>query len=283
MFFELDQAIETLLNNPLAPPELRNASVEFKTPAKGYTVSNDTINLFLLEIKENRVLRDPEPIHEFNAGVYTRKSPPMRVDVTYVVTVWLTSSAPNPIQMEHDLLAQALGWLNRFPVIPSALFANQPFPIVMFTALPDERLSIGEFWSALGIPPRAAFTVTATVTLDQNPVIPFGPPVVAKEIRIKRKMPPGVAEPILDVGFEIAGTIRSLATGNAIPDVQVTLLPLGWVTKTNADGQFRFGGLLAGNYTLRATKTGFNAPNKPAAVPPGPGAGPNSYDINMTP
>src|SRR6266498_3444818 len=139
MFSELDTAIESILGDPLAPPGIRGSSIDFTTPTKVNTFGNDTVNLFLLEIKENRVLRDPEPIYEFNAGVYTRKAPPMRVDVIYVVTAWAT--AANPIPTEHELLAQALGWLNHFPVIPTALLPNQPFPVVMFTAMPDERLS----------------------------------------------------------------------------------------------------------------------------------------------
>jgi hypothetical protein len=283
MFAALDDAIEIILGQAPATLTLSGATIDFKTPPKNFNPSVDTINLFLLEVKENRVLHDPEPIYEFNAGVYTRKTPPMRVDVTYVVTAWASSTAIDPIETEHNLLAQALGWLNHYPVIPAALVPNQPYPVLMFTALPDERLNIGEFWSALGIQPRAAFTITATVALDYSLAIPFGPPVVTKEIQIKRKMPPGIAEPLLDITFEIAGTIRSVATGNAIPDVHVTLLPFGWITDTDVNGHFYFTGLVAGNYTLKATKANFNAPNKPIVVPPAPGAGANSYDIKMTP
>jgi hypothetical protein len=196
------------------------------------------------------MLRNPEPIYEFTAGVFTRKSPPMRVDVTYVVTAW--SNASDPIPAEHKLLAQALGWLNQHPVIPEAYVPSQPFPVVMFAAPPDERLSIGEFWSALGIPPRAAFTLTATVALDYNPVIPIGPPVTTAITGYLQDEDLASREEQVMIG----GFVRN-ATGQPILGAWVILEPLGVTQFTNDKGQFLFTGVQrGGGYTLRARKAG---------------------------
>ncbi len=274
MFSELDQALEQILNDPQAPGLLPNADIKFVTPMKGYSVSNVTVNLFLLEVKENRVLRDPLPIYDFIAGVFTRKQPPMRVDVSYVVTAW-SSSVTGQIQEEHDLLAQALGWLNCYPTIPQALLPNQPFPVMMFTAVPDERLNLSEFWNALGIPPRAAFTLTATVALDLAPVAPVGPPVESKEMVYKKLLAPETLGPTIDEGIEIGGVVTH--NGIGVQGVTIQIASLGLTTTSDAQGRFRLSILKSGTYSLQATK-GNSSASKPVAVPP---AALNEYDIQL--
>ena len=88
MFPILNTALTNILGSVTAPATLRNAEVSFETPVEKYKPKEATVNIFLLEVKENRMLRDPVPIIEFSAGAFTHKQPPVRVDATYVVTTW---------------------------------------------------------------------------------------------------------------------------------------------------------------------------------------------------
>src|SRR5215813_12161231 len=108
---------------PLALKNLKNAVKSFLTPDKSFgpTLTKPTVNLFLYETKENRQLRDPEPIVERVGASFVQRPPPLRVDCCYLVTAW---SDPNQagavgISEAHQLLAQALLWLSRFPTVPS--------------------------------------------------------------------------------------------------------------------------------------------------------------------
>jgi hypothetical protein len=275
MFPSLDTALTQILDDATAPQALRDADVSFETPVKTYAPGSATINLFLLEVKENRVLRDPVPIVEFSAGAFTQKQPPVRVDVTYVVSAWSAETGEDKISEEHELLALALAWFSRFPLVPGGLLPGQPFPVPLFTALPDNRLNIGEFWSALGIPPRAAFTLTATVTLDLAVAVPFGPPVDSKEMIYKKLLAPQTMGVKISEAIQIGGVVTQ--GGNPVDGATVGIASLGLSTLTDAQGRFSLSILIAGNYTLQASKGGSNA-SKAVPVPP---TVLNQYDIQL--
>jgi hypothetical protein len=109
--------------------------------------------------------------------------------------------------------------------------------------------------------------------------VPEGPPVVTKEIHLKRKMPPGVTEPMLETFFGIGGTVRNANTLAAITNAQVTILELERATVTDQEGRFHFSDLEEGNYTLRAAATGFATADKAILVP---GTVLNAYDVSLT-
>jgi uncharacterized protein DUF4255/carboxypeptidase family protein len=284
MFDDLDDTLETILNDAAAPIELRNAAVSFETPDRNFTPAQTTVNLFLFEVKENRELRDPVPITELVAGNFIRRRPPLRVDCMYLVTAWSNQMGAARIAVEHQLLAQALLWLSRFPTVPEAFLqgslAGQPFPPPTLVAQMNSEKNMGEFWTALGNPPRPGFYLVVTIAMDLAAQVSEGPPVVTKEVRLKRKMPPGVVEPLLATVLEIGGTVRQVGTLTAIPSAQVTLLELERVATTDEEGHFRFDNVAAGNYTLRTTAAGFTTLDKPIVIP-GPTL--NAYDIGLTP
>lgn len=281
MFQDLDSALSNLLNDPLAPVDVVNADVSFETPDKNFTPPAATINLFLYELKENRELRDPVPIRDIVGGVVVRRQPPLRTDCTYLVTAWANNLAgPARIAAEHSLLGQTLVWLNRFPQVPESYFlggvlADPPFPPPTLVAQPKADNNAGEFWSALGIPPRPAFQLTVTITLELGLETPEGPPVVTKEITLSGM---GVAAPEFDHWFEIGGTVRDAITLDPVPDAEVTLVETGATTVTNESGQFKFSLLEAGNYTLHVAASGFPPQDKPVVVP---GLVLNEYDVAL--
>lgn len=284
MIRDLDETLKAILDDPAAPIELRNAEVSFETPDKNFAPALAMVDLFLYEVKENRELRDPVPITEKLGGVFIRRLPPLRVDCTYIVTTWSSQVGATKVAEEHRLLSQALLWLSRFPTVPATFLqgslATQPFPPPTMVAQMDPNKNAGEFWSALGTPPRPAFYLVVTIAMDLGIQIPEGPPVVTKEIQLKRKMPPGVTEPVLATMFEIGGTVRNANTLVAIANAEVTLLEMGWVMLTDQEGRFRFSDLEPGNYTIRTTASGFTPVDKAIIVP---GMVLNSYDISLLP
>ena len=285
MFQDLDSTLQQILDDAAAPADLRNADVGFLTPDKTYAPGTPTINLFLFAVHENRDQRDPTPlIEQNNTGVYVRRRPPIRVDCTYLVTAWSNLTGSLKIQEEHKLLALALAWISRYPTIPAGMLrgsmTSQPQPPPVKTAQPEERLNLSEFWNALGIAPRAGFTVTVTVSMDLAVASPEGQPVVTKEITIHKFMAPEVLGPVLVDQYQIAGTVRDATLNTPITGAEVTLVELGWKFVTQSDGRFTFSILETGNFHLKVAAVGYTLATVAITVP---GTVLNSYDVPMTP
>src|SRR6266550_6358218 len=122
MFQDLDSTLTAILNDPAMPASLvnlKNADKSFVTPDKNFAPGQKTVNLFLYEVKENRQLRDPEPIVERVGTTFVQRPPPLRVDCCYLVTTWSSRGGAVGVAEAHELLAQALLWLSRFPTVPS--------------------------------------------------------------------------------------------------------------------------------------------------------------------
>jgi hypothetical protein len=280
MIQDLDAALGTLLDDPGAPADLRAADVTFATPDKNFTPGQPTVDLFLYEVTENRELRDPVPVTALAGAAFVRRTPPLRLDCTYLVTTWSNQTGAARIVEEHRLLGQAIAWLSRFPTLSPALFAggslaDPPFPPPTMVAQMDPNKNAGEFWNALGIPPRPAFSLTVTIALDLAREAPVGPPVVTKQLDIG-PLPPGAFETL----FQIGGTIRSTGTLAPVAGATVTLVGTEQSAQSDADGRFTFAGLAAAGYTLHAEAAGFASADKPIAVP---AAALNAYDMSLIP
>jgi len=279
MFQDLDTALTNLLHDPAAPLDVRNADISFETPDKNFAPADGTVNLFLFDLKENRELRDPEPIRDIVAGVVVRRQPPLSTDCTYLVTAWANNLAgPARVAGEHSLLGQTLVWLSRFPLVPAAVFAggslaNPPFPPPTMVAQAKADNSAGEFWSALGIPPRPAFYLTVTIALELGMETIEGPPVVTKEIILSE-----IPSPLIATWFQIGGTVRDSITTLPVEAAEVTLVETGAISVTDEQGHFRFSNLEAGNYTLHVVAAGFAPQDKPVVVP---GLVLNEYDVAL--
>jgi len=173
MFQDLDTTLKAILQDPAMPASLvnlRNADKGFVTPDKNFAPGQATVNLFLYEVKENRQLRNPEPIVERVGISFVQRPPPLRVDCCYLVTTWSSQAGAVGVAEAHELLAQALLWLSRFPTVPPSYLqgslANQIYPPPTLVAQMDPHKNTGEFWFALGIPPRPAFHLTVTIAIE---------------------------------------------------------------------------------------------------------------------
>lgn len=177
MLHDLDITLEELLKTEL-PPTLVGASaatrvsISFATPDREFASQISqapVINLFLYDVRENLELRSNEWVLDRQpSGTATRRRPPVRVDCSYAITIWVTNSQADP-QTEHRLLGEVMRALLRHPTIPRAVLQGsmreQEILPRGLTLRPTQLQSLGEFWQAMGGRPKPALNYTVTLAI----------------------------------------------------------------------------------------------------------------------
>jgi hypothetical protein len=251
VFDDMDASLAALLADGAAPQEVRSADVSFTVPDKDFTPAQATLDLFLHEVQENRGLRDVAPTFQpLPTGGWESERPPLRVDCTYLVTAWSPKTGALRAAEEHRLLGRALLWLGRFPVIPDQYARGalktppQPFPLTTTVAQTREGQSMGEFWTALGIAPRPAFSLTVTIALQPYTETETFPVLTAIQLRTGLLDEPELYGRVLD--GQLAG----------VPGAAVTLVEASRTVTADALGEYRFTAVPFGSYTLAVTSAG---------------------------
>ncbi|MFB6675961.1 Pvc16 family protein [Streptomyces sp. NPDC056390] len=247
MFQDLDATLKAMLSDGEAPEALRGADVSFVTPDKDFKPTRDTVNLFLHDVQENRMLRDQAPLleHVVDDGFVSRR-PPMRVDCTYLATVWSHKTEGVRTEDEHRLLGELFLWLSRFPVIDERFLQGsvaqppQLRPLPAFVGQPKDSTGMGQFWTALGVAPRLALSFNVTLGLQQ-PEEPERYPQV-RDIQVQ----PSSSYPAL------RGRLLQKLDGTAqpVPGAHVEVVEAGRDTVVGRSGDFSFAHLDFGTYTL---------------------------------
>ncbi len=187
MLNDLDSTLEELLRrelppNLVSPDALTPVTISFVTPDQELTrkVNLPAINLFLYDIRENLELRSNEWIVTRQSnGTAIRQRPPIRVDCSYLITVW--AKDPADFQTEHRLLGEVMKALLRYPRIPAAVLqgslSGQEPPLRALTLRPTQLQSLGEFWQAMGGRPKPAMNYTVTIAVpvhvDEKDEVPL--------------------------------------------------------------------------------------------------------------
>ncbi len=257
MFDDLDATLQAMLTDAAAPGDLRAADVGFDSPDQDYKPTQATMNLFLHEVAENRALRDEARVIERTGDTYTSRLPSLRVDCSYLVTAWSAKTGGLKAQEEHHLLGLALIWLSRFPVIDDRFLQGtlktpaQPYPLAATVAQTNEGQPMAHFWSALGVPPRPAFSLTVTITVDPFDQVDQFSAVQTITTQSTSLLEPSLAGRVLD---------HTLAP---VAGATVTLTGRSEQQTTGADGEFAFAGLPFGSYTLAVLVSGQPAQQQP--------------------
>ncbi len=245
MFDDLDASLAAVLADAAAPAEVRSAEVTFTVPDKDFNPAQPTLDLFLHEVQENRDLRDDQPrVQHLPGGGWISTRAPMRVNCSYLVTAWSPKGGGLRAAEEHRLLGRSLLWLGRFPVIPDSYLqgslANpaQPLPVSTLVAQTREGQSMGEFWTALGIAPRPAFSLTVTVALQPFPDADNFPDVAAVQVRSALLPDPALHGQVFDPALA------------AVAGAMVRLVEAGRSVTADQDGGFSFADVPFGAYTL---------------------------------
>jgi len=262
--------------------------------ATGGKVVN-ALNVYLADLKENRILRSTERVRDFQNGIFSETAAPRRVDCHYLISAWSSATANlptvEPTVDEHALLYKTVASLmDAEPFIPSQIYGAAGLPAGFPTIIADAQLpsiilpvegfpKLAEFWGAT----RTVHWKPAVYLIVTLPVVL--PPKIAGPIVTTRITEYEVNDnaQTAEVWIQIGGTVLAAATGQALANAWVMLEdsvgnPLQ-TTTTDADGHFTFGGLTAGNYELRVRAQGFAEPLPiPITVPSPTG----SYDVQLT-
>jgi hypothetical protein len=250
MLHDLDATLRAVLTDPAAPADVRTADISFETPDKDFRPAQPTINLFLYEIQENRTLRNSAPFEERVGDIAVRRIPPVRMNCTYLITTWSARTGAQRAEEEHRLLGSVLLWLNRFPLIGSEHLrgglANppQPYPLPAMAAQFHEEHGDGQFWTALGIAPRPAFSLTVTIAMqafDETVELPL-----VQGIRVE---PASLTDAVL-FGQVLSDDLTPVV------GALVSLAELGRDQTVGPDGRFSFPGLAFGPYELVVQRDG---------------------------
>jgi hypothetical protein len=272
MFESLDKTLERLLIEEL-PIKKGEVDIRFNQPNREWSarVNRPTLNLYLHDVRENQKLRQTRPIWSNirnDDGTVTQKRRPLRVDVHYILTAW----AQEP-EDEHRLLARAMMALFRHQDIPEAYLqeemAEQPLPIPILAAQPDEVRNPSDLWQVLDNEMRPAIPCVLTISLD--PYQPMTSSIVrTRELRMGPSKTQGSLLPLDPELVESFWTIGGTINRNQPIDperVRLQIKESGQAAFLQADGQFSFGRLRAGNYTLLVTIDGGKTTEHPIEVP----------------
>jgi hypothetical protein len=256
----------------------------------------NALNVYLADVRENRILRSNERVRDFQNGLFTDTPAPRRVDCHYLISAWSSATANlptvEPTVDEHALLYKTIASLmDAEPFIASQIYGSAGLPAGFPAIIADFQLpsvilpvegfpKLAEFWGATKTvhwKPAVYLIVTLPVVL---PLTIAGPMVTTRIAEYQFVGSGQTVETLIQVG----GSVVAAASGNPLPGAWLMLedssgSPLK-TTTTSADGHFTFGGLTAGNYQLRVRAQGFQEPIPPikVAVPSPTG----SYDVQLT-
>ena len=271
MISDLDEIIKQLLikKGGLDPAEI---DIAFDMPDREWSgsISKPTVNIYLYDIHENLQKRETDWAVTHNNGRAGRTKAPMRVDLSYLVTVWANDTTD-----QHRLLAHILATLARYREIPDELLqgdlSNPVYPIMTQTLQPDGVLrNSADFWSALdnNLMPSISYVVTIPVDLS----IEFtAPEVKTKILKFSGDGGQGPEEVILIVGV----IHRKGKPDEVIPDATILARELQMTTTTNREGIYAFRRMRFGTHTFEVTAPGEKMHQVSVTVPTG------NYDIEL--
>lgn len=229
----------------------------------------NALNLYLIDLRENRKLRSNERVRSVENGIVTEEPAPARLDCHYLISAWSPANATpavDPTLDEHALLYQAAAALFRnAPFNPSRVYPEgsvalnawpEPFRNVDLPAvvLPVEGFNkLAEFWSGMG---QGALWKPAIYLIVTLPVALFveiaGPMVTTRITEYCISGRPETAEVWIQIGGHVLSPARPIAVGSAT----VTAIAAGGdLVSVDLAAPFRVGDIVTANNTSRATIT----------------------------
>jgi hypothetical protein len=259
----LKHLLQTVAQSPSeAFPLLKEIAIEFARPDKDYKPNpQGSVCLFLYDIRENRELRNNEPIRVVNNnGQSTVERSPTRVVCSYLVTAWPAETAGEDRKaslsldsetaldlnlLEQQLLSEVLQVFTRYPIIPASSLQGkladppQPVPLPMITAQAEGLTNISEFWTAIGSNLRPSLNVKATISVPLVAAEPEAKPAVA-----------GLTQTDVPARLDIKGQLDD-ATHTPIAGARITVVELDLSTTSDSNGQYTFSQIPIGKYHLQ--------------------------------
>jgi hypothetical protein len=267
---------------------------DWRTYVKNLTVLGkpvNSINVYLADIRENRILRSTERVRDIQNFTVTDQPHPRRIDLHYLITAWSPATPTTSIEPTLDelsLLYKVIGALmNSEPLIATDIYAPNPLPVGFPPVIADVELptvilpvdgfpKIAEFWGTFGTvhpwKPIVYIVATLPVVLNKESL---GPMVTTRvtEYRLQNSTLP--SEMIIEIGGSVAAAGVAVAGAWVrIEDLAASPLRLA---VTDENGRFLFGGLQPGTYVLRVRAQGFSEVTQTVDVPSASG----NYDVQL--
>jgi hypothetical protein len=271
MIADLDETLKQLLikEGGLDPAEV---DISFDMPDREWSskVSKPTVNLYLYDVHEKTELRRNDWQIEHANGRATKRKPPPRVDLSYLITVWT-----NDIADQHRLLGHLLAVLFRHKEYPEGVLQGKmksvEWPIHTMVAQPDGVLrNSADFWSALDnqLKPSISYVVTVPVEVD---LVISGPEVKTKVLQFKDRHNGPTEETV-----QISGIIHRKGDPEAVvSDATIVMKELQRTAKTGRDGKYTFGKVSRGSHTFEVMTPEEEKREVSVSVPSA------SYDIEL--
>jgi len=281
MIDDLSRTLQAILEDEL--PILFHFPVQivFDRPDDKFNPAQATVDLFLYDIHENTELRSNEPRLERKDGKVIIYRPPLRVECSYLITVWPVSGQDLPLQ-EHRLLSQTLYVLTKYPTIPErflqgSLMGQKP-PLAMIIAHAENFKNPAEFWTAIGNKMRPSITLTVTISLET--FLPENAPIVmTQEIKLGQRTSPEeekISPATQELYFHIGGLITD-NTNSAISNATVILFELDIKATSDENGRYHMGPINSGTYTLHV-QSDAKAQDFKISIPASAGS---DYDLKL--
>jgi hypothetical protein len=273
MFADLDETIRQLL---VQRGNLDSGEVDiaFEMPTREWAagIARPTVNLYLYDLRENKDRRDPNPrqVRRGTNNTATISRPPVRLDLTYMVTAWASS-----IEDEHHVLSRVVLTLMQHPILPEEFLqgtlAGQE--IATFTAQPERAIqSPADFWGSLDNDIKPSFDYRAVLTMDLGQQ-------VTKKLALTSRIrvgPLGNGAAKEELTPRIGGRLQKRDDpAMGIAGARLTLVERALDTVTDEEGRYIFSGVPEGKYTLVITAPGSEERREHLEVPSA------NYDIEL--
>jgi hypothetical protein len=294
--------------NPPVPPKppLVATQIGFGPPDDKWvtdvkTSQLNSLNVYLVDLRENRKLRSNERERSFDNGVAYETPVPMRLDCHYLISAWSPTEyltpLVEPVLDEHLLLYQSAAALaHAVPFNPSRVYPAGSPPLDPWTQLGLQNVDLpavvapaegfpklAEFWGTMGQGHRWKPMLYLVVTVPVKLITEVAGYMVTTRITEYRQWgKPETAEVWIQIGGSVLDTSHPLANGDPAPitDAWVQLETTKDVklqtTETDKAGRFTFSNLRPGQYQLHVRAIGKDK-RAPIEVPSPTG----EYDVRL--
>lgn len=277
-----------------------DAQVRFQPPDQDWRtyvsgLQGVALNVYLVDIRENRKLRSNERVREFRNGDAFDTQAPSRIDCHYLISAWSPAQPGPAIEPTLDELAtlyRVTGVLiNNEPLVPIRVYYPSPLPGTFpaqiaeaelpTTILPVEGFpKLAEFWGTVEWrwKPSVYLLITLPVILSEQ----FAGPMVTTRITEYRQTDkPETAETWIQIGGHVmdATVAPPVSTKGAWVQLETTMGEPIQNTTTDDQGRFTFINLKAGTYQLRWRAVGKADPPPRTIQIPSPTG---EYDLKFT-
>jgi len=294
MLAQLDRLIREVLVTQIAALT-STAQVRFQPPDSSFrtevvNMNALALNVYLVELRENRKLRTNERLRTLDAGTMFTEQAPERMDCVYLISAWSPAQpgpGVEPTIDEHALLYEVAAVLTvEGSLVPTRVYAPGAADLLLWpprfrdVTLPTQVLhgdtspKMLDFWTTMGADARwrpvVALTVTLPIALVREAA---GPMVTTMMTRYRVSGVPLSDELWMHIGGRVVDTAALLPDGSPTPvaGAWVRLETLTGVlvrrAVTDEQGRFRLDQLREAQYRLRTGAVGLGEQTRLVDVP----------------